>query len=164
MKINLRNLNNNDLWNLYGKISKELKEREQIRTKNITAERGEKLAIDHYNNTKGLPNLQAAPTGTKNIDAISRLGERYAIKTMTLPNKTTGVFWGLGTPKKPINERKFEYVIVVIINQMYGLEKIIEINWNDFLKIKKWHSTMKSFNISINKDTLSKSKIIYEKE
>ena len=32
---------------------------------------GEYLAIEHFNNTSGMSNLQAAPAGTQNIDAIS---------------------------------------------------------------------------------------------
>ena len=94
----------------------------QIRTNNITGERGEQLAISYYNKTLGLPKLQAAPKGTQNIDAISKKGERYTIKTLMLPNKTTGVFYGMGTPDKPITEKVFEYLIIVVINEYYELD------------------------------------------
>jgi hypothetical protein len=38
-------------------------------------ELGEKTAIDFFNNTSGLSNLMAAPTGAKNVDALSRDGD-----------------------------------------------------------------------------------------
>ena len=42
---------------------------------------GEKLCIAYFNSTSGLTNLLQAPTGSKNVDALSRNGERYSIKT-----------------------------------------------------------------------------------
>jgi hypothetical protein len=65
-----------ELIQAYSELLKELKRRKSIRTKNIIGELGEFLAIDFYNSTPGLPKLQAAPPGTKNIDATSRDGER----------------------------------------------------------------------------------------
>lgn len=43
-----------------------------------------------------MPNLQAAPAGTQNIDAISRNGERYSVKSSS--GNLTGVFYGLNDP------------------------------------------------------------------
>ena len=59
--------------------------------------------VRYYNSTPNLPNLQAAPVGTENIDAISRAGKRYSIKTVT--GKTTGVFldWNPKTQIKRMN-------------------------------------------------------------
>ena len=86
-----------DLWLLFAESKCELRERNLIRTSNIIGERGEQVAIDFYSNTPKLPKLQAAPESTQNIDAISINGERYSVKTMTHPGKTTGVFYGLKT-------------------------------------------------------------------
>ncbi len=163
MKVdNLDGLSIENLWALYGSIHDKLKELGQIRSRNITGDRGEQLAIETYNRTKNLPKLQMAPPSTKNIDAISARGERYSIKTITLPNKTTGVFHGYGTPDKPIKEKKFEYLIIVVVNA-YQPELVIELTWEDFFELKKWHSTMRAFNISLTKTVLEKSKIIFEK-
>lgn len=85
-----------DLWTLYAYISLKLKERGLVRTRNIVGERGEFLAIKTYNETPGLAKLQAAPEGTQNVDAISRKGERYSIKTISEPGRLTGVFYGIG--------------------------------------------------------------------
>ena len=63
-----------------------------------------------------LQKLHLAPKRIRNIDAISRNGERYAIKTIRLLNKTTGVFYRLGNPDNVVSEKKFEHLIIVILN------------------------------------------------
>src|SRR3989344_3243597 len=146
-------LSDEELWQTYGYIGLKLKERNLIRTRNIVGERGEFLAIQTYNGIPGLPNLQAAPEGTQNVDAISRKGERYSIKTMTLPGNTTGVFYGLGGPTDSQSpDKKFEYVVIVIIDKNYKLKKMMELSWEVFLKFRKWHKTMRAWNLSITKD------------
>ena len=91
--MNLNQLNTTELINTYSEIIKLLKTRGVIRTKNLLGDLGEYLAIEHFNNTSKLSNLQAAPPGTQNTDAISRNGERYSIKSTT--GNLTGVFYGL---------------------------------------------------------------------
>ena len=49
---------------------------------------GEQLAIEHFRKTPGLPKLQLAPRGTKNVDALSRNGDRFSIKTICEGSKT----------------------------------------------------------------------------
>ncbi len=160
----LSKLDNEELWLLYADTGTELKERNLIRTRNIIGERGEFLAIDVYNSTPGLPNLQAAPKGTQHVDALSRKGERYSIKTITDPGTTTGVFYGLGEREATeIPEKKFEYVIIVQIFKNYRPERILELNWDQFLKYRKWHSVMRAWNLRISKDLLKDVKIILEK-
>ena len=113
------------------------------------------MAVDYYVNTSGLPNLQDAPTGTQNIDAISRDGNRYSIKSLT--GSTTGVFYGL--PPKDSDDpvqQKFEYLIIVKFDDNYELERIIELTWIQFLNFKKWHSRMQAWNITLNKKILVK--------
>ncbi|MCX6755321.1 MAG: hypothetical protein NT068_02150 [Candidatus Nomurabacteria bacterium] len=156
-------INNEELWLLYADAELELKNRGLVRTRNIVGERGEFLAIETYNSIPGLPNLQAAPEGTRNIDAISRKGERYSIKTVSEPGTTTGVFYGIeekGNTTTP--EKKFEYVIIVQIFKNYRPKRIIELTWEQFLKHKKWHSTMRAWNLSVTKALLEESKIILD--
>ncbi|BDC60694.1 MULTISPECIES: hypothetical protein [Bacillus] len=86
-------LSDDDLIKAYGEVIKEFKKRGIIRSKNLLGDLGEYLAINQYCSTIGLPNLQPAPIGTKNIDAISVKGERYSIKSTT--GKVTGVFTDL---------------------------------------------------------------------
>jgi hypothetical protein len=154
-------LNDLEVIELYGNIVKELRARKIIRTKNVVGDLGERLAIDYYTNTAELVNLQDAPTGTQNIDAISRDGERYSIKALSA--NTTGVFNGL--PHKDSNEpiqQKFEYLIIVKFNDSYELEKILELTWEQFLEHKKWHSRMTAWNITLSKKLINESKIIFD--
>lgn len=123
------------LISLYSEIIKELKIRKIIRTKNVLGDLAEFLAIKFYCDTAGLPNLQAAPVGTQNIDAISRTGERYSIKATT--GSVTGVFTGL-QPKgsNEPDKQKFEYVIICKFDDDYKLKAIYELDWKMFLKHK----------------------------
>lgn len=149
------------LIQMYSDIIKELKDREVIRTNNVIGDLGEYLAIQYYNNTPNLPNLSPAPVGTENIDAISRKGDRYSIKSTS--KNVTGVFYGL-EPKNSskIDTRKFEYVIVCKFDENYKLESIYEMDWDTFLANKKWHSRMQAWNLSLTKNLKEKCLKIYE--
>lgn len=162
-KVNIEELNSEELWLGYADIQQELKKRNLVRTNNIVGERGEFLAIETYNSISGLPNLQAAPEGTQNVDALSRKGERYSIKTISEPGSTTGVFYGIGEKDdNVIPDKKFEYVIIVQIFKDYRPKRIIELSWDQFLRFKRWHSTMRAWNLSVTKSLLSEAKIIFE--
>lgn len=161
--MNLNELNTTELIQAYSGIIKQLKKRGVIRTKNLLGDLGEYLAIEHFNKTAGMSNLQAAPAGTQNIDAISRNGDRYSIKATT--GNLTGVFYGL----EPLNselpdKQKFEFVLIVKFDNDYQLEKIIQLDWDLFLKYKRWHKTMNAWNLSITKALTEEAEIIYEKE
>lgn len=158
-KVILGDLNDEELWIGFADIQIELKKRNLIRTNNIIGERGEFLAIKTYNSIKGLPNLQAAPEGTQNVDALSRKGERYSIKTITEPGNLTGVFYGIDEKN---SDRKFEYVIIVQIFKDLTPKKIIELTWEQFIKFKKWHSTMKAWNLTVTKSLLNEARIILD--
>jgi len=141
-----------EVWDIYAFSIEELKKRNLIRTRNIVGERGEFLVIETYNNTPNLPGLQAAPEGTQNVDAISRKGERYSIKTITDPGKTTGVFYGCGNVgDNELSSQKFEFALIVVIGKDFQLKNIYEITWKQFLSHRKWHSTMKAWNLTITK-------------
>ncbi|HBH71426.1 MAG: hypothetical protein UU88_C0001G0031 [Parcubacteria group bacterium GW2011_GWC1_42_11] len=162
-KINLGQLDNEELWLNYGETQQELRRRNLARTNNMVGERGEFLAVETYNFIAGLSKLQAAPEGTQNVDALSRKGERYSIKTVSEPGTTTGVFYGCGD-NNDINqlEKKFEYVIIVQIFKNYKPKRIIELTWEQFLKYRKWHSTMRAWNLSVTKNLLAEAKIILD--
>lgn len=156
-------LNDMELINSYGVWLNELKERKLIRTNNVVGELGESIAIKYYCQTPHLPRLQAAPIGTQNVDALSSEGNRYSIKTTT--GKVTGVFYGLNEPESEEDEKvKFEYVIIVLFNKQFELQAIYEIDWKTFLKHRKWHSRMRAWNLSVNKDLINDAKKIFLKD
>ena len=157
----LESLKDIELIHLYSSIIKELKNRKIITTKNVTGEIGEHLVIDYYNNHVGLPKLIKAITSTANIDAIGNNGERYSIKSIS--TNTTGSFFGLepcGSNK--IDEKVFEHVIICKFDDDFELKGIYEIDWNVFLKHKKWQSRMNSWYLTLTKSLIAESKIIYE--
>jgi hypothetical protein len=140
----------------------ELKDRGALRTKNIVGELGEYFAIDHYNSNPKLPSLSIAPITVKNIDALSRNGEIYSIKTVSSRKGTTGSFWD---PKSiENNEKKFDYLLLVILDNSYSLDMILELTWNDFFKFKKFNKRMNNYNISITKILIENVKIVYERK
>jgi len=157
----LDTLNDTDLIALYGKLISELKTRKIIRTKNVVGDLGERFAIDYYSKTSGLENLSDAPPSTKSIDAISKNGNRYAIKSVT--GNLTGVFYGL--PHKDSNKEPdqiFDYLLIVVFNDSYKVIAIYELTWQQFLKHKKWHSRMEAWNVSVNKNVKRESNTVYE--
>ena len=138
-----------EIIQLYPKMIDVLTKRDVLRTKNFVGDIGEFLAISYYNKNPNLPNLKRADASTKNIDAISRDGERYSIKSTS--TSLTGTFWGLeppGSEKK--DKQRFEYVVIVRFDNDYALESIVEINWNQFLEMKRWHSRMNAWNVPVN--------------
>ncbi|MDH2475893.1 hypothetical protein [Clostridium perfringens] len=153
-------LSNEELIEIYSYSITSLKNRNIIRTKNVVGELGEYIAINHYISTPNLPKLQAAPTGTQNIDAISINGDRYSIKSTT--TNTTGVFYGLNNPNTSFEEvQKFEYVIIVKFDNNLNLKAIYELDWKNFLRHKKWHSRMNAWNLTLTKSLIADSKIIF---
>lgn len=160
---NLQEKDTNEIIRLYSMTIKELKRREVIRTNNVLGELGEYLAIEIYNSTPGMPNLAAAPIGTENIDAISRKGDRYSIKSTS--STTTGVFYGLEAPGSGTpDQQKFEYVIICKFDDDYELETVLEMDWETFLKNKRWHSRMHAWNLSLSKKLREQCKVVYEKQ
>lgn len=159
----LKDMETKDLIQLYSMSIKELKNRGVIRTNNVVGELGEYLAIEYYNNTPSLPNLVLAPIGTENIDAISRKGDRYSIKSTS--KNVTGVFYGLQEKDSLIeDERMFEYVIICKFDDNYGLQKILEMDWNAFQRNKKWHNRMKAWNLTLSKALYNECKVIFDKK
>ena len=149
MSVDIEKLSTEEIIKLYPKILKVLKNRNVIQSKNLIGEIGEFLAISYYNKNPNLPNLKRADASTKNIDAISRDGERYSIKSTS--TGLTGTFWGLEPPdSKKKDKQKFEYVVIVRFDNDYALDSILEINWNQFLEIKRWHSRMNAWNVPVN--------------
>jgi hypothetical protein len=159
--MDISNLKNEELIDTYSGVIKELKKRKIIRTKNVVGELGEFLSVEYYNKTPGLPKLQTAPVGTQNIDAISRTGERYSIKSTS--GNVTGVFYGLEPKGSSVpDKQKFEYVIICQFDDDCQLKAIYQLDWINFLKHKKWHSRMNAWNITITKEVINDSTIIYQ--
>jgi hypothetical protein len=144
-KISLPELSDAELIELYPALLKELKGRGIIRTNNLIGELGEYLAASAYQNNPKLPKLQLNIKSTKNIDATSNKGERYAIKATS--GNGTGVFASLPTE----NDGKvyFEYLILVVFNKDYSLQAIYELTWDQFVLHRKMKPPENKWNLPI---------------
>jgi len=157
----LRDLTDQELPHAYSCIIKELKVRGIIRSKNVIGDLGEYIVIKYYNDTPRLPNLVPAPQGTQNVDALSRKGDRYSIKTTA--GRVTGVFYGLNDPESDAPDlQKFEFLIIAVLDKNLVLKRINELPWEEFLKFKKWHSRMQAWNISITQQLLKNTKTVFK--
>jgi hypothetical protein len=96
---------------------------------------GEQLVIEHFRKTPGLPKLQPSERGTKNMDASSRDGERYSIKTICHAKKTGTIY----QPKQDNNKQLFEYLLIAKLAEDWSLESIHQLGWNDFVKVVRRH-------------------------
>ncbi|MCY8720682.1 hypothetical protein [Bacillus sp. S10C12M] len=159
----MENLSDNKIIEMYRDLLVELKNRNLIRSNNLIGDWGEKLAINFYNENHQLPNLEAVRVGAKNVDAINRDFERYSIKTTT--TKMTGVFNGLNdVDSEQPQKQKLEYVIIVVLNKDLSLKAIYELDWHNFLALKKWNSSKKSWYLTVTKELKRKAKILYDTE
>jgi len=121
---------------------------------------GESLVIKHYNATPGLPKLLRSPTGTKNVDALSRNGDRYSIKTIWNAKKTGTVYPDSSDKGKQL----FEFLIVGQLSDDMALKNIYEFSWEQFTKVRSWDKRMNAWYIGCSKKNLRSARLLKCKE
>lgn len=149
-------LTDSELIELYPLILKELKARGIIRTNNLIGELGEYLAANAYKSNPKLPQLQLNLKSTKNIDATSQKGERYAIKATS--GNGTGVFASL--PIEDDGKVYFEYLVLVRFNKDYTLDSIYELTWEQFLQHRRMKPPENKWNLPITEAVKNSAKKI----
>jgi len=117
---------------------------------------GELLVIEHFKRTPGLPKLLRSPIGTKNVDALSRNGERYSIKTVWNAKKTGTIY------PDPNNKEKqlFEFILIAQLNDNLILKSIHQFSWNEFIEVRSWDSRMSAWYIGCSAKNLKQGKSI----
>lgn len=118
---------------------------------------GEQLAIEYFRKTPGLPKLQSAPRGTKNVDGLSRNGERYSIKTICDAKKTGTIY----PDAEDRNKQLLEYILIVRLAGDWSLESIHQLSWSDFVKVRSWDKRMNAWYVLISSRSLAAAKLIY---
>src|SRR5437879_1798364 len=103
--IELVSLSDSQLIRMRAELGMEMRRRDLAFT---IGEIGERLVISHFNTTKGLPRLQLAPTRTKNVDALSRNGDRYSIKTIWKAKKTGTIY----PDPRDKDKQLFEFLLI----------------------------------------------------
>lgn len=154
----LSNKTDEELWKYMGKIKSELKTRGSLRSGNVTGDRGELVAINYYNSTPNEPKLLQSEIGTKNFDATSRGGKRFSIKTVNIKTKSTGAFQA-----DDFTEQRFDHLIVVRLDDLFGPVDILEAPWSVVNSIKRFHKTMGAYNVPLTKKNLAKFRKVYQK-
>ncbi len=104
-------------------------------------ELGEKLVIDLFRKRADLPVLGPAPTGTKNVDALSRDGERYSIKTLQRARKTGTIY----PDSENRNRRLFEFLVVALLSDSFELSRVVVLSWDEFCQVRSWDSRMNAW-------------------
>lgn len=112
---------------------------------------GELLAIEHFEQTPGLPNLMMAPTGTKNVDALSRDGDRYSMKTIQRAKKTGTVY----PDRTSADKQLFEYMLIVRLDDHLQLSCIHQFSWEQFLAARAWDRRMNAWYVPCSGKALS---------
>jgi len=121
---------------------------------------GEIAAIKHFNSTPGLSNLMASSRGAKNVDALSRNGERYSIKTIQRGKKTGTVY-----PDDQDREKQlFEYLLIAKLAPDFTLEFLYQFSWKQFLEIRAWDKRMNAWYVSISKKHLKVGQCVFMKD
>lgn len=139
-----------DLLRLRARVAAELKKRGLALNVGQVAE---SLAIATYNATPGRANLQPAPTGTQNVDALSRRGDRYSIKGVLDARKTGTVYPDREDPDKQL----FEYLIVVRIDADWQLVALYEFDWKTFCEVRSWDRRMNAWYVGLAARTLARA-------
>lgn len=119
---------------------------------------GEQLAIEYIRKTPGLPKLQLAPRGTKNVDALSRNGDRFSIKTICEGSKTGTIYPEPGDKDKQL----FEHIMLVKLAEDWSLESIHQFTWADFVKVRSWDRRMNAWYLAFSARTLSAATLIFD--
>ncbi|MRV76307.1 hypothetical protein GJ700_31815 [Duganella sp. FT92W] len=114
-------------------------------------ELGEKLVLQHFNNTLGLPTLKEAPKGTKNVDALSKDGDRYSIKTALKAKKTGTIYPDSNNSEKQL----FEYILIVTLSKKYDIQTIHRFSWEQFTQARSWDIRMNAWYIPISQKKLA---------
>ena len=119
---------------------------------------GEQLVIEYFRNTSGLPKLQLAPRGTKNVDALSRNGDRFSIKTVCKGSKTGTIY-----PDRDERDKQlFEYLLIVRLAEDWSPLSIHQLAWSDFIKIRSWDKRMNAWYVAISARALDVARPIFQ--
>jgi hypothetical protein len=119
---------------------------------------GERLAIAYFNATAGLPKLQSAPRGTKNVDALSRNGDRYSIKAICSAKKTGTIY----PDREDKTKQLFEFILIVKLASDWSLKAVYELSWADFVRVRSWDSRMNAWYVGISNRTLGAATLVFE--
>ncbi len=154
--IDFESLSEEELMSIRIRVDKEMNRRG---LKFSVGEIGEKVAINFFNSNSGYSNLMAAPIGAKNVDALSRDGERYSIKTVQKAKKTGTIYPDTYNKGKQL----FEFLLIVQLDEDFNLLALYRFSWEKFQKVIAWDKRMNAWYIPISKNRLSFGETLFIK-
>jgi hypothetical protein len=150
----LENLADEALFKLHTRVLREARRRGLGFS---VGELGEKLVIELFRKRPDLPVLAAAPVGTRNVDALSRNGDRYSIKTLQRSKKSGTVY----PDREDSDKQLFEFLVVVRLNEDLELSRAILFSWQQFCEVRKWDVTMKAWYVAATRLVLERGTQLY---
>lgn len=121
---------------------------------------GELLVIEHFKHTPGLPKLLRSPIGTKNVDALSRNGDRYSIKTVWNAKKTGTIY----PDDKDHDKQLFEFLLIAQLNDKLTLKSVYEFSWKQFVDVRSWDKRMNAWYVGCSNKNLRSARLLKCKE
>lgn len=118
---------------------------------------GEQLVIEYFRITPNLVNLQLAPPGTKNVDALSRNGDRFSIKTICDGSKTGTIYPDPDDAQKQL----FEYLLIVRLSSTWSITSIHQFSWSQFLEVRSWDKRMSAWYVGYSAVNLKRAMQIF---
>lgn len=113
-------------------------------------ELGEKLVIELFRSRPDLPVLVPAARGTKNVDALSRDGERYSIKTLLRAGKTGTIYPDPGDQDRQL----FEFLVIALLTDEFELGRVVALRWDQFCAVRSWDKRMGAWYVSRSRRAL----------
>jgi hypothetical protein len=91
------------------------------------------------------------------VDALSRNGDRYSIKTVWNAKKTSTIY-----PDRTNRDNQlFEFLLIVRLAADWTLESIYQLTWADFITVRSWDSRMNAWYVGCSASNLKRTKQIY---
>jgi hypothetical protein len=148
-----KSISDEELIKAFGVLLSAMQQRQIIRTKNIVGELGERYCEITFNQQADLPNLNLVPTNAMDIDATGDNGLTYSIKSASFSSaKRTGAFHL--AEDHAAQDKRFDYLLVCILNDSMSLRAIYRFDWEMFWKLKSWSKTQKAWFLSLSKRNL----------
>jgi hypothetical protein len=136
-----------------------MRQRRIIRTKNVVGDLGERYAELIYRTHSQRGPITLVDTNSMDVDAKDSTGALYSIKTASPSTTRTGAFH-LEKDHRDDN-KAFDYLIVVRVNDLLQPAGVFEFTWNSFWNAKQWNIREKAWFLPLSQKALSQGKCLF---
>ena len=154
--MDLTQITDSELVQLYPALLRELKTREIIRTRNLVGELGKFIVKQTFNRNNVTKNLFEAQNSQKNYSFTDEYGHRYNLKTTSGSN--TGVFHSV--PLDNEAAPSFEKLVILRFSKEYDAKVILMLDWEDFVKFRQIKRPEGKWYVQISPELIKKAQKI----